>query len=184
MQEITKQRETSQSAPQEEAKRKSTLFSDTPRYMSLYKLNVPHYTDDIRNDPALSTCVTHSYSLRPKESYIQVRLIYNGVLPLNLKTGKPIKQYTPSPPSQLCCAGKTQHKMRERKPLENLVIHIHGGGFIAQDSYTHSPYLRKWAVQTGLPVISIDYRLAPEHEYPSALDDCWQVYYWVVRHSE
>ena len=51
-------------------------------------------------------------------------------------------------------------------------------------SFSHSTYLRKWANKTGVPIISIDYRLAPESKYPEGLDDCWQAYYWIINHAE
>jgi len=56
---------------------------------------------------------------------------------------------------------------------DSLIIHIHGGGFIALDSNDHQSYLRSWANKTQVPVFSIDYRLAPEFPFPFALDDVW-----------
>jgi hormone-sensitive lipase len=64
-----------------------------------------------------------------------------------------------------------------------LVIHVHGGGFIAMSSNSHENYLRKWCNQLEVPVISIDYGLAPENPYPKALDDVWQAYNWILNYS-
>jgi hormone-sensitive lipase len=59
-----------------------------------------------------------------------------------------------------------------------LIIHIHGGGFIGQSTFSHQPYLRKWSNHLKLPIFSIDYRLAPKHKFPEGLDDAWQAYIW------
>jgi len=47
-------------------------------------------------------------------------------------------------------------------------------------SASHQAYTRVWACETGIPIFSIDYRLAPENAYPAALNDVWQAYYWIV----
>lgn len=71
---------------------------------------------------------------------------------------------------------------RNRKEAfhEKIIIHIHGGGFIAMSSDSHQSYTRKWANALQVPVFSIDYRKAKDHPYPCGLDDCWQAYNWIV----
>lgn len=64
---------------------------------------------------------------------------------------------------------------------DSIIIHIHGGGFIAMSSRSHQTYTRKWANQLKIPIFSIDYRLAPEFAYPAAIDDCWQAYNWILK---
>lgn len=85
--------------------------------------------------------------------------------------------------------GNTEHKIYRKDTLNEedkaikidaILIHIHGGGFVAMSSSSHQTYTRKWANETGIPIFSIDYRLAPEHPYPAALNDVWQAYYWIV----
>jgi hormone-sensitive lipase len=49
----------------------------------------------------------------------------------------------------------------KRTVAKALVIHVHGGGFVAMSSGSHQSYSRVWANQLGVPVFSIDYRLAP-----------------------
>lgn len=69
--------------------------------------------------------------------------------------------------------------------LDAIIIHIHGGGFIATQSSTHQNYLRIYANSIPNSVIfSIDYRLAPQHRFPSQIDDCWQAYTWIVLYAE
>jgi hormone-sensitive lipase len=65
-----------------------------------------------------------------------------------------------------------------------LVIHIHGGGFVAMSSTSHECYLRKWCNKLEVPVLSIDYRLSPECVYPGALDDVWQAYNWILENAQ
>ncbi|XP_052024787.1 hormone-sensitive lipase isoform X2 [Apodemus sylvaticus] len=65
-----------------------------------------------------------------------------------------------------------------------LVIHIHGGGFVAQTSKSHEPYLKNWAQELGVPIISIDYSLAPEAPFPRALEECFFAYCWAVKHCD
>lgn len=64
----------------------------------------------------------------------------------------------------------------------SLVIHIHGGGFVAQTSKSHEPYLKSWAQELGVPILSIDYSLAPEAPFPRALEECFFAYCWAIKH--
>ena len=54
-----------------------------------------------------------------------------------------------------------------------MIIHVHGGGFISMSSGSHQNYTRVWANATHVPIISVDYRLAPDHAFPAALNDVW-----------
>jgi hormone-sensitive lipase len=76
-----------------------------------------------------------------------------------------------------CCAN-------ERNFTRNsLIIHVHGGGFVSMSSSSHENYLRKWCKELEIPVISIDYGLAPENPFPKPLDDVWQAYNWILNFS-
>ncbi|XP_053124571.1 hormone-sensitive lipase isoform X2 [Hemicordylus capensis] len=70
------------------------------------------------------------------------------------------------------------------KPLPRspyLVVHFHGGGFVAQTSKSHEPYLKSWAQELGVPILSIDYSLAPEAPFPRALEECFYAYCWALK---
>jgi hypothetical protein len=72
------------------------------------------------------------------------------------------------------------HKFDESK--EGCVMfHIHGGGFVAMSSSSHEGYLRRWAVDSGIPIVSMDYRKAPEHKFPISLEECFQAYKWLLK---
>ncbi|KAJ1977288.1 hypothetical protein H4R34_003639 [Dimargaris verticillata] len=57
-----------------------------------------------------------------------------------------------------------------------VLYHIPGGGFVSMDPETHEDYLRIWAKQTKLPIVSINYRKAPEFPFPYALEECFDFY--------
>jgi acetyl esterase/lipase len=56
------------------------------------------------------------------------------------------------------------------------ILYIHGGGFVAGVPGNHRPLTWRLADKIGVPVYVIDYRLAPEHPFPAALDDCVAAY--------
>lgn len=64
-----------------------------------------------------------------------------------------------------------------------VVLLIHGGGWAIGDLDTHDGIARATAVQADAIVVSVDYRLAPEHPYPAAVDDCWTALQWVGAHA-
>ena len=59
------------------------------------------------------------------------------------------------------------------------ILYIHGGGWAFCSAATHEGAARRLALATGAPVITFDYRLAPEHPYPAGLDDCLSL--WAER---
>jgi acetyl esterase len=57
-------------------------------------------------------------------------------------------------------------------PSPPVLLHFHGGGWVICDLDTHDGVCRSLANAAGCAVVSVDYRLAPEHPYPAALEDC------------
>ncbi|MGG7099502.1 alpha/beta hydrolase [Rhodococcus sp. 24CO] len=64
------------------------------------------------------------------------------------------------------------------------VVHFHGGGWVTGDFDYADPLCRLLAETAGVPVVSVDYRLAPEHPFPAAVDDALTVLRWVASGSE
>ncbi len=71
------------------------------------------------------------------------------------------------------------HHSREDRPL---IVYLHGGGWVIGDLDTHSPFCHVLHQRSGCNVIALDYRLAPEHPFPAAPDDCLAAVRWIADH--
>ncbi|MBF9070449.1 alpha/beta hydrolase [Streptacidiphilus fuscans] len=65
-----------------------------------------------------------------------------------------------------------------------LLLFLHGGGFVICDLDTHDRTARELAHRSGATVLSVDYRLAPEHPFPAATQDARAALAWALRHAE
>ena len=61
-----------------------------------------------------------------------------------------------------------------------VLLYLHGGGFVIGSSDTHDSLCRQLALRAGVAVLSLDYRLAPEHRFPAALEDVWATLDWLI----
>jgi acetyl esterase len=89
-----------------------------------------------------------AYGVGPEMSSVEDRTM----------AGVPVRVYRPSNQEVLPC-----------------VVYFHGGGWVIGDLGTHDTLCRRLARESGCVVISVDYRLAPEHKYPAAMEDCYAV---------
>src|SRR5581483_5884888 len=64
------------------------------------------------------------------------------------------------------------------------LVYFHGGGWVAGSIETHDGPCRALARRAGIVVVSVDYRLAPEHRFPAAVNDAWTATQWVSKHAE
>lgn len=69
---------------------------------------------------------------------------------------------------------------REQRGEGPLVLFFHGGGFVFGDLDSHDSFCRHLADRCDLPVLAVDYRLAPEHPFPGFVDDAEAVARWVA----
>jgi acetyl esterase/lipase len=93
---------------------------------------------------------------------IEERTIGHGEL-----TDIPVRIYWPPDPAE----------------VSPIVVFFHGGGFCLGDLDTHDHVARAHAVGAEAIVVSVDYRLAPEHPYPAGVNDSWAAVQWVGEHA-
>ena len=80
--------------------------------------------------------------------------------------GRPARLYAPS---------------NDKLPV---TLYLHGGGFTIGDLETHDSLCRQLALRSGCAVLALDYRLAPEHRFPAAVDDAWAALAWLHDHAD
>jgi len=61
------------------------------------------------------------------------------------------------------------------------LVYLHGGGWVIGGVQSHEPLCRALAARSGAAVVAVDYRLAPEHRYPTAVEDAWTATHWAAR---
>jgi acetyl esterase len=69
------------------------------------------------------------------------------------------------------------------EPALPVIVFFHGGGWVICDLDTHDQTARHLAADVGAIVVSVDYRLAPEHKFPAAVDDCYAATVWAAENA-
>jgi epsilon-lactone hydrolase len=64
--------------------------------------------------------------------------------------------------------------------MDGVILYLHGGAFALGSINTHREFLTRLASATRMKVLAINYRLAPEHFFPAALEDSLSAYYWLL----
>jgi acetyl esterase len=72
----------------------------------------------------------------------------------------------------------------DRRDAMPVLVYYHGGGWTIGDLDTHDVLCRQLANGSRCAVVSVDYRMGPEHRFPAAVDDCLAATYWVRRQAE
>lgn len=67
------------------------------------------------------------------------------------------------------------------KTPEAVVLYLHGGGFVVGGLDSHDDVCAELCSRTGCEVVSVDYRLAPEHRHPAAFDDAMAAFEWAIQ---
>ncbi|HUG23473.1 alpha/beta hydrolase [Piscinibacter sp.] len=65
-----------------------------------------------------------------------------------------------------------------------VIVYFHGGGYVLGDLDGYDSVCRQLCLDSAAVVVSVDYRLAPEHPFPAAVDDAWEALRWVGEHAK
>ena len=123
-------------------------------------------------------------TLTPSEArafYLQGRVVTNPEPP-ELKSVGPLS--IPSPSGAIPARIYTPTKLRQANGLAPCLVFFHGGGWVIGDLDSHDVVCRKLAHEAELIVISVDYRLAPEHKFPAAVDDAITATKWIAGNAQ
>lgn len=116
-------------------------------------------------DPVAMRAADESH-VPPMEKRLPVYAVIDRVLAT--ATGNvPVRVYTPTSAA-----------------THGALVYFHGGAFFLGSLNTHDHVARAIASATGCVVVSVGYRLAPEHAFPSGLTDCYAVVRWVAAHGQ
>src|ERR1700756_5619754 len=116
-----------------------------------------------------------------REYYMQARLVANPEPP-ELLSAEPLA--IPAPHGRIPARIYTPKKLRKADGLAPGLVFFHGGGWVIGNLETHDVVCRKLAHEGELIVISVDYRLAPEHKFPAAVDDAITATSWIAGHAK
>jgi acetyl esterase len=112
-----------------------------------------------------------------REFYLAARVVSNPEPP-ELESVRPLA--IPAPHGSIPARIYMPMKLRQAGGLAPCLVFFHGGGWVIGDLDSHDVVCRKLADEGQLIVISVDYRLAPEHKFPAAVDDAITATQWVA----
>src|SRR5882757_5838935 len=115
-----------------------------------------------------------------RDYYRNARDVMNPEPPA-LESNKPLS--IPAPHGTIAARIYTPKTLRKNNGLAPCLVFFHGGGWVIGDLDSHDVVCRKLAHEGELIVISVDYRLAPEHRFPAAVDDAIAATKWVAENA-
>lgn len=106
-------------------------------------------------------------------------------LPIMKALTKPIA-YLPAPKGTQVStlpsgAGVRLHRPEKESHPGAALLWMHGGGYVIGTAAQDDAMCRRFVKRLGIPVAAVEYRLAPKHPYPAALDDCYEILKWLSR---
>ncbi|XP_045387522.1 hormone-sensitive lipase isoform X2 [Lemur catta] len=154
----------------------ANMASATVRVSRLLSLPPEAFEMPLTTDPTLTVTISPPLA-HTGPGPVLVRLIS-----YDLREGQDSEELSSLTKSESQWTRELWQRAQQAPRSPSLVVHFHGGGFVAQTSKSHEPYLKSWAQELGAPILSIDYSLAPEAPFPRALEECFFAYCWAVKH--
>src|SRR5215469_10132981 len=118
----------------------------------------------------------HTMSVEDARAELLEEAALAGELPV---VGRVENREIPGPESQIPVRIYTP----EGKGPFPLLVYFHGGGWVLGNLDTHDALCRALTNAAGCITVSVDYRLAPEHKYPAAPEDCYAATRWVAENA-
>jgi acetyl esterase len=121
------------------------------------------------------------WEVPPAQGRELYRMISQTLEPQGLAIGKIENMSCPGPGGDI--------KLRVYTPVAGgstalpCLVYFHGGGWVIGDLDSHDALCRTLANESGARVVAVDYRLAPEHRFPAAADDCFMATKWVEENA-
>src|ERR1700704_6280499 len=116
-----------------------------------------------------------------RQLYLAGRVVSNPEPP-ELESAKPLA--IPAPHGSIPARIFTPKRLRKTNGLAPVLAFFHGGGWTIGNLDSHDVVCRKLAHEGELIVISVDYRLAPEHKFPAAIDDAISAAKWAAANAK
>jgi acetyl esterase len=116
-----------------------------------------------------------------REMYMAARFATNPEPP-QLESARPLS--IPAPHGSIPARIYTPKRLRQTVGLAPCLVFFHGGGFVIGNLDSHDVACRQLAHEGELIVISVDYRLAPEHKFPAAPEDAIAATKWVAANAQ
>ncbi|KAJ5895442.1 alpha/beta hydrolase fold-3 domain-containing protein [Penicillium taxi] len=128
-----------------------------------------------------ATPATNDAEITPETIPI-LREFYTQVTLESITAGRSIKheQHTvPVPGGEIILSVLKPAEVNEPTPA---IYYIHGGGTFMGNRFSSIPLVDRWIEKLGVTIITVEYRLTPEHQYPIPFEDCYTGFKWVGEH--
>lgn len=153
----------------------------------------PAWAPNIKPEMAVVIEKLASYGDKPIETLTAVEARKNHT-PTDAVMDVMKENNIPMPPSKVDTMGKEIpvtggnihlriYTPKEGKAPYPVIVYYHGGGFVIANIDVYNASAQAMAEQVGAVVVSVAYRLAPEHKFPTAHDDSYAAYAWVVKNA-
>ena len=131
-------------------------------------------------DKAAATPRRRAWDMTPDEVRQAFVTMVQQTGPKDVPVGR-VENFTiPGPGGEMKARGYTPVAAVGPQPA---LIFFHGGGFVAGGLETHDGLCRQLVAEGGFKLIAVDYRLAPEHPHPAAVEDAWAAALWIEQNS-